>query len=248
MEEEKGSLIPWRGQKTMRILIAGGAGDVGRHLAGDFSREGHEVRVLDRAPVAPEFAGPVQYLRGDLTDREAVRRAIQGCGAVIHLAWSFADDPQVVFGEDIRGHLHLLEAAVAERVKAFVYTSTATVYGRAVQHPVTEDHPCLVGEARKPIYALGKYAAEELCRVYHRERGLPVTIFRFWWAFGKSIGGRHLRDLIGRILQDQPVELVRGAGGAFLSMGDLGQAVRGAMISPGGAGQTYNLGSFFLKW
>jgi nucleoside-diphosphate-sugar epimerase len=103
-------------------------------------------------------------------------------------------------------------------------------------------------EARKPVYALGKHTAEELCRLYHQERGLPITILRFWWAFGESIGGRHLRDLIGRILQHQPVELVRGAGGAFLSMEDLGKAVRKAMANPVASGQIYNLGSFFLTW
>ena len=231
----------------MRILIAGGAGDVGRHLTGDFSRGGDEIRILDRASQTEEFQG-VLYVQGDLTDRECVRKALRGCQAVIHLAWSFADDPQVVFGEDIRGHLNLLEQAAAEGVKSFVYASTATVYGRAVLHPVTEAHPCLIGEARKPIYALGKFVAEELCRVYQRERALPVTIFRFWWAFGESIGGRHLRDLIGKIMKHQPVELVRGAGGAFLSMADLGEAIKLAMANPAASGQIYNLGSFFLKW
>jgi nucleoside-diphosphate-sugar epimerase len=232
----------------MRILIAGGAGDVGRHLADDFSRQGDEVRILDRAPGRGEIEGPIQYVQGDLNDRECVQNAVEGCETVIHLAWSFADDPQVVFAGDIRGHVNLLEAASAAGVKSFIYASTATVYGRAVQHPVTENHPCLIVEARKPIYALGKYVSEELCRVYHRERGLPTIILRFWWAFGESIGGRHLRELIGRILKNQPLDLVRGAGGAFLSMGDLGKAMKMAMVNPVASGQIYNLGSFFLTW
>ena len=232
----------------MRILIAGGAGDVGRHLTEDFSRRGDEIRVLDRAPRRGEIEGPIQYVQGDLSDRECAQDALKECEAVIHLAWSFSDDPQVVMGEDIRGHLNLLEAASAGGIKSFVYASTATVYGRAAQHPVTENHPCLIVEARKPIYALGKYVSEELCRVYHRERKLPITIFRFWWAFGESIGGRNLRDLIGKTLKNQPVELVRGAGGAFLSMGDLAKAVKMAMANPAASGQTYNLGTFFLTW
>ncbi len=232
----------------MRILIAGGAGEVGRHLAKDFFRQGDEIRILDRASGRGETEGPIQYVQGDLIDRECVRNAVKGCETVIHLAWSFSDDPQVVFGEDIRGHVNLMEAALAAGVKRFIYASTATVYGRAVQHPVTESHPCLLVEARKPIYALGKYVSEDLCRVYHRERGLPITIFRFWWAFGDSIGGRHLRELIGRILKNQPVDLVRGAGGAFLSMGDLGKAIKMAMANPIASGQIYNLGSFFLTW
>jgi nucleoside-diphosphate-sugar epimerase len=232
----------------MRTLIAGGAGEVGRHLAKDFSLQGDEIRILDRAPGRGEIEGPIHYVQGDLTDRECVQNAVEGCQTVIQLAWSFSDDPQVVFGEDIRGHGNLLEAASAAGVKSFIYASTATVYGRAVQHPVTENHPCLIVEARKPIYALGKYVSEELCRVYHRERGLPITIFRFWWAFGASIGGRHLRELIGKTLKNQPVEMVRVAGGAFLSMGDLGKAVKMAMANPVASGQIYNLGSFFLTW
>jgi len=232
----------------MRTLIAGGAGEVGRHLAKDFSRQGDEIRVLDRSPGRGEIEGPIQYVQGDLIDRECVQNALKGCETIIHLAWSFSDDPQVVFGEDIRGHVNLMEAASAAGIKSFIYASTATVYGRAVQHPVTEDHPCLIVEARKPIYALGKYVSEELCRVYHRERDFPITIFRFWWAFGASIGGRHLRELIGKILKHQPVELVRGAGGAFLSMEDLGKAVKMAMANPVASGQIYNLGSFFLTW
>ncbi len=232
----------------MRALITGGAGEVGRHLARDFSRQGDEISVLDRAPERGEFEGPIQYVQGNLNDRECVQNAVKGCETIIHLAWGFSDDPQVVFGEDIRGHVNLLEAACAAGIKSFIYASTATVYGRAVQHPVTENHPCLIVEARKPIYALGKYVSEELCRVYHRERGLPITIFRFWWAFGASIGGRHLRELIGKTLKNQPVEMVRGAGGAFLSMGDLGKAVKMAMANPVASGQIYNLGSFFLTW
>jgi len=164
------------------------------------------------------------------------------------LAWSFADEPQVIFGEDIEGHINLLEAASQSGIQSFIYTSTATVYGRAVLHPVTETHPCLIGDARKPLYALGKYTAEELCRYYHKEQGLPVTIFRFWWAFGENIGGRHLRDLIRKSLGEQPLEMVRGAGGTFVTMTDLGRAITSAIARSAGLGQTYNLGSLFLSW
>jgi len=177
-----------------------------------------------------------------------IGEAIQGKEAVIHLAWSFADDAQTVFGEDIKGHIHLLEAAASSGIQSLIYTSSATVYGRAVSHPVTETHPCLISEARKPLYALGKYAAEELCLFYCKERKVPVTIFRFWWAFGESIGGRHLRDLIRKALNGQPLEMVSGAGGAFLTMADLGRAILSAAQRRAPTGQIYNLGSLFLTW
>jgi len=122
------------------------------------------------------------------------------------------------------------------------------VYGRATVHPVTESHPCLIQEARKPLYGLGKYTAEELCKVYYRDREVPATIFRFWWAFGDTISGRHLRDLVKKALNHQPLEMVRGAGGAFLTMTDLGKAMDLVLTKQGTSGQVYNVGSLFLTW
>ena len=113
---------------------------------------------------------------------------------------------------------------------------------------MTEAHPCLIAEARKPLYALGKYTAEELCRYYFKTRGLPTTIFRFWWAFGATIGGSNLRDLIRKSIHNQPLEMVQGAGGAFLTMADLGRAIHLSVSKPAAAGQVYNLGSLFLSW
>jgi nucleoside-diphosphate-sugar epimerase len=144
--------------------------------------------------------------------------------------------------------VNLLEAACTHKVSRFIYTSTATVYGKAVHHPVTEAHPCLIADARKPLYALGKYTAEELCRYYFKARGLPTTVLRFWWAFGATIGGSNLRDLIRKAAKNQPLEMVQGAGGAFLTMADLGRAVQMSISKTAAAGQVYNLGSLFLSW
>jgi UDP-glucose 4-epimerase len=230
-------------------LIVGGAGDVGKHLTKDFSNQGHEVVVLDRAIKTEEMEKlSITYLQGNLVDRTLVSELVRGMDVIINLAWSFADEPQVIFGEDIEGHINLLEVASQSGIKSFIYTSTATVYGRAASHPVTETHPCLIGDARKPLYALGKYTAEELCRLYHKERSLPINIFRFWWAFGENIGGRHLRDLIRKSMNHQPLEMVRGAGGTFVTMTDLGRAITSAIARSTGSGQIYNLGSLFLTW
>ncbi len=233
----------------MKILIAGGAGEVGKYLAEDYSKQGHEVTILDRATRTQELQKlPVTYFQGSLIDRALVDEITKGKDVVINLAWSFADEPHTIFEEDIKGHVQLLEAAASSGAKKFIYTSTATVYGRAILHPVTESHPCLITDARKPLYALGKYTAEELCKYYQKERGLQVTIFRFWWAFGENIGGRHLRDLIRKSLNRQPLEMVSGAGGTFLTMEDLSRGILSAVATPAASGQIYNLGSLFLSW
>jgi nucleoside-diphosphate-sugar epimerase len=234
----------------MQVLIAGGAGEVGQALVKDLSEKGHEIVVLDKALEASQTVRDtgITYLRADITNRIQVNEAVQGQDVIIHLAWSFADDPSSVFGEDIKGHINLLEAASSAGIRSFIYTSTATVYGRPVLHPVHETHPCVSVDARKPLYALGKYTAEELCKFYHKERGLPTTVFRFWWAFGDTIGGRHLRDLIRKSLKRQRLEVVRGAGGAFVTMADLCSAIFSVTTRPASAGQVYNVGSLFLTW
>jgi UDP-glucose 4-epimerase len=234
----------------MQVLVTGGAGDVGRYLVQDLCYHGHQVRILDRALSFLDSPGSsqVNLFGGDLGDKELVARAVDGAEAVIHLAWSFSDDPLDIFDGDLVGHINLLEASARAGLNRFIYTSTATVYGRATTRPVYEDHPCLIDEARKPLYALGKFAAEELCRHYYREQGLPVTIFRFWWAFGDEIGGRHLRNLIRTVLRDEPIQVPAAAGGAFVSMADLAQACRLALSRPEAVGQTYNLGSLYLTW
>jgi len=234
----------------VEILIVGGAGEVGRHLATTFSQRGHRVTIIDRAP-RPSWLDQnltLAYAREDISETTTIVDRVRSKDLIINLAWSFADDPHIIFEEDIKGHTNLLEAASSAGVCSFIYASTATVYGRAVTHPVTEMHPCLVGEARKPLYALGKYTAEELCRYYDKSKNLPVTIFRFWWAFGRSIGGSHLRDLIRKALNNQPLEMVHGAGGTFVTMDDIASAMLLAAERPVASGPIYNLGSFFITW
>ena len=88
----------------MRILIVGGAGEVGKNLTSFLARRDHEVSILDRAATLPEViqALPVKYIRGDITDATLVNDVVKGTEAIIHLAWSFADDAPTIFNEDIR--------------------------------------------------------------------------------------------------------------------------------------------------
>jgi nucleoside-diphosphate-sugar epimerase len=167
---------------------------------------------------------------------------------VIHLAWSFSDDPVELLESDLKGHMVLLEGCSAARVSRLVYASTAVVYGKPGYAPITEDSPCLVEEARKPFYAIAKLTAEKLALAYGKMKGLPVTVFRFWWAYGDNIGGSHLRELIRKSLQGRPLEMVWGAGGAFITMKDLEAAILLAIANDRAAGQVYNVGSLFLTW
>ncbi len=204
----------------MRFLLAGGAGEMGRHLSGFLLDRGHEVVVLDKAasPAMGKGDGALTVIRGDLADKSLVVAAARGVDGIVNLAWSFSAAAATVFREDVCGHANLLAAAVAGQAKRFIFASTAAVYGAPQVETVTEEHPWLPAKARKPLYALGKLAAEELCGIYHREKGLATTIIRFWWTFGNTIGGRHLRDMIRAAINGEPLEIAAGAGGTFVTL------------------------------
>ena len=234
----------------MNFLITGGAGSVGKDLAASVLEEGHCVKVLDRK--AGDF-GPVRddrlsLIQGSVDDSVLVRRALEGVDVVIHLAWSFSDDPVVLLESDLKGHVVLLEACAAAHVSRFFYTSTAVVYGTSPGGPLSEDAPCRIEDARKPFYAIAKLTAEHLALIYGRTKALPVTIFRFWWSFGKKIGGKHLREMIALARSGQPLKVPEGAGGSFLDHDDLTRALFLAAGSPQSAGQVFNVATLYVEW
>jgi UDP-glucose 4-epimerase len=234
----------------MNILITGGAGSVGSDLTASLLRKGHRVKVFDRKA---ELEGSIhndglEWIQGQLEDARLVQEAIRGVDVVIHLAWSFSDDPAELLECDLKGHVILLDACVAAKVKRLFYTSTAVVYGKPIQVPITEESPCLVEEARKPFYAVAKQTAEKLTLAYWKTKGLPVTIFRFWWSYGEKIGGRHLRDMIALAQNGQPLMVPEKAGGSFLDHEDMTQALLLAIEKPESVGQIFNLATLYLEW
>lgn len=235
----------------MKFLIAGGAGSVGGDVAASLAKEGYGVKVLDKQPLHDkrvESNKRVESIQGSVADRQLVERALQGVDTVIHLAWSFSDDPVELLEGDLKGHVVLLDACAAAKVSRLFYASTAVVYGKPVQQPITEESPCLVEDARKPFYAIAKLAAEKLALIYWKTKGLPVTIFRFWWSYGKHIGGRHLRDMIALAQAGKPLAVPGGAGGSFLDHDDLTHALLLAQEREASIGQVFNLGTTYLEW
>lgn len=234
----------------MRILVTGGAGNIGVGLVPALLTAGHEVVVLDREPGAlepPSLPG-LAVVRGAVEDRASAEEALRGAEAVLHLAWSFSEDPAVLLERDLRGHQLLLETARRAKVRHFLYASTAVVYGKPLRLPVDEDHPQLVLEARRPSYGLAKDFAEKLTLLADRTGGPPATIFRFWWAFGSTIGGRHLREMLRAAARGERLVVPAGCGGSFVSIEDLAQAVQLALENPAALGRVFNVASAYVGW
>jgi UDP-glucose 4-epimerase len=162
----------------MRVLVTGSSGQLGVEVCRQLS-EAHTVTGLDVLP------GPFTHVVGSVEDRALAFEQVSRVDAVVHVASLHAphrdQQPKSRFVEvNVQGALHLLEAAVAHRCQRFIYTSTTSVYGRAMEPRsgaavwVTEE---LTPEPRD-IYDVTKLAAEQLCRLIHEEHGLPVLILR----------------------------------------------------------------------
>ncbi|HEY8520568.1 MAG TPA: NAD(P)-dependent oxidoreductase [Gammaproteobacteria bacterium] len=164
----------------MRILVTGSAGHLGEGLARVLTAAGHDVAGLDLLPSA------FTHRRGDIADRAFVRDCMRGVDAVVHAATLHkphvaTHSARAFVDTNVTGTLNLLEEAAAAGVSAFVFTSTTSVFGDAVRpgpgQPAvwaTEDLP----PRPRDVYGITKRAAEDLCQLVHRRRGLPCVILR----------------------------------------------------------------------
>ena len=232
-----------------KILITGGAGSCGRYLTASLLGRGYEVRVIDKdvEPLRSLEDKGLTLFRAGLEDRDAVRSAVDGVDAVLHLAWSFSEDPLVVLEQDLRGHIHLLEEMASRNVRHLIYASTAVVYGKPRNPPSTKSTP-FGWRARKPLYGIAKAACEKLCLMYGKTRGPAATVVRFWWAYGDDIGGKHLREMLKTASAGNPLEVPGESGGSFLHMEDLAQGVDRCLFNPEAYGRTFNFSTVYVTW
>jgi UDP-glucose 4-epimerase len=164
----------------MRILVTGSSGHLGEALMRVLPGRGHEVIGLD------VLASSYTNIVGSIGDRAVVRKSIGGVEAVVHSATLHKphvdSHSQAEFVEtNIAGTLNLLEEAVAANVSRFIFTSTTSAFGRALQPApgepatwITED----VVPIPRNIYGTTKAAAENLCELIARDHGLPILILR----------------------------------------------------------------------
>ncbi len=155
-------------------LITGGSGYFGCLLVARLRAAGRRVRVFDLADAADRPAD-VDFVRGDVRDRDAVARAVRDVEVVHHnvALVPLAKDRRAFFEVNEGGTRNLLAASAAAGVRKFVYTSSSAVFGVPARNPVTEEMEPRPQES----YGRAKLAGERLCRM-QADAGLDVTIVR----------------------------------------------------------------------
>jgi len=238
----------------MKTLITGGAGFIGSHLAEHLLGSGHSVRVLDNLSTGKRENLPtshfVEFIHGDIRDRDAVNAAVAGMDGIVHLAavasvQASVDDPVGTHGSNFDGTLNLLEAARQHGVRRFLYASSAAIYGDNEDLPIAED-------ARpRPLtpYAADKLAGEHYLSFYHSKFGLDTTSFRFFNIFGprqdpSSPYSGVISIFTDRLQRGEPVTIF-GDGRQtrdFVYVGDLARLLMKSLSLRTLAGQVLNVG------
>ena len=159
----------------MTILITGGAGFLGLHLAHFFIKKGWHVKLFDIALYPKEeYPDSVECLTGDVRSKKSLLKAIKGVDVVIHAAAALPlKSGEEIMATNVSGTRNVLEVSQKNKVKQVVYISSTAVYGVPEKHPVYEEDP-MVGVGP---YGESKIAAEKLCQDF-RKKGLIVTVIR----------------------------------------------------------------------
>jgi nucleoside-diphosphate-sugar epimerase len=161
--------------ETPRVTITGGAGFLGINLARYLHSRGFAVTSLDIADFDyPDMRDKVTVVSGDIRDREAVDRAVEGADYVVHTAAALPlYKPQDIYTTDVEGTRNVLDAALRHGVKRAVHISSTAVYGIPDHHPLVEDDRL---DGVGP-YGQAKIQAEMIGLEY-RAKGLVVPIIR----------------------------------------------------------------------
>jgi UDP-glucose 4-epimerase len=245
----------------VKVLITGGAGFIGSHLAEDLLERGDEVFVIDDLSTGsveniihlkggPRFHYTIDTIKNISVMAELVDR----CDVVFHLAAAvgvklIVDSPVNTIETNIYGTEVVLQLADKKKKKVLI-ASTSEVYGKSESIPFTEDDDMVLGSTQKArwSYACSKAIDEFLALAYYREKKLPVVIVRFFNTVGPRQTGRYgmvIPTLVQQALTAEPMT-VFGDGKQSRSFTYVKNAVKATIAladHPDAVGEVFNIGS-----
>lgn len=173
----------------MKVLVTGGAGFIGSHIAEYFAEAGHTVRILDNLITGfrkniPQYKN-IEFIEGDISDSSLVEKAVTGMDYVFHEAALVSvplscEIPAEAFRINTLGTLNVLQACVKAGVEKFVTASSAAVYGN---NPILPKKEEMYPEPSSP-YAISKLDTEYLARMFYEAHGLRTTCLRYFNVYG----------------------------------------------------------------
>ncbi|UPW01288.1 SDR family NAD(P)-dependent oxidoreductase [Halorussus gelatinilyticus] len=248
----------------MRILVTGGAGFIGGHLAEKFSRDGHDVVAFDNFEpfydvgikehnvetaqrAAAEGDGSYELIEGDLRDEEVISQYVAEADVIFHQAAqagvrASVKEPQKVNDINVSGTLNVLEAARDSETERVVVASSSSVYGKPEYLPYDENH------STTPVspYGASKLAQEQYARVYNEVYGLPTVSLRYFTVYGPRMRpNMAISNFVSRCLNGEP-PVIYGDGTQtrdFTYIDDVVEANRTLLTTDTADGEVLNIGS-----
>ena len=201
--------------KDMNILITGGAGFLGSHLADSFVSKGANVTLVD-IPSADtrninHLLEKVNFIKCDISSSDEINKLPEEVDIVFHMA---AIANQIVcennyelgFRVNVQGTFNMLNFALKRKVKKFIFPSAASLYGKYPKYvPIDENHPI---DPTDSVYLTTKRFGEILCDMFYHKHALPVLYFRLFNSFGERQGGGYLfTTILSQAIKNGDVEL-----------------------------------------
>lgn len=245
----------------MKILITGGAGFIGSHLAEKCLRDGHTVTVIDDLSTGSEQNiaairdhANFNFVLGTVRNESTMCVLVEKCDIVFHLAAAvgvqlIVDRPVHTIETNIHGTEVVLSMANRFRKKVLI-ASTSEVYGKSEATPFNEDDDTVLGSTRfsRWSYACSKAIDEFLGLAYQQQYGLPVVIVRLFNTVGPRQTGRYgmvIPRFVERALRNEPIQIY-GDGQqtrCFCCVHDVIEGLMGLMQSETAPGRVFNVGS-----
>ena len=245
----------------MRVLLTGGAGFVGSHLAEALLDQGHRVQVIDDLSTGsidniahlkhrPGFS----YVIDSVMNESLTAELVDGCDTVFHLAAAvgvklIVEQPVRTIETNVHGTEIVLKHASKKNKLVFIF-STSEVYGKSTSVPFNEETDLVMGPTLKHrwAYACSKALDEFLALAYWKERKLPVVVVRLFNTVGPRQTGRYgmvIPTFVQQALAGAPIT-VHGDGTqtrSFTYVGDVINGLIGLMHDPRAVGQVLNIGN-----
>lgn len=218
-----------RAVKPNRALVAGGSGFIGQFLTKALLKKNFLVRVFDiKAEELAEIRnGNLELFIGNMLDEKAVNEAMKGIEVVYHLALadSFKDFESLL--TNLRGTYNLLEAALHNKVKHFLFASSGVVYWA--------EESTIGGR----WYPLTKLATEKLCMKYYHEYGLPVTAFRLGAVYFDV--GWFCESIASKALKGEKIVVMENEWHDYIHVDDVVEAFLTATLNEKAYGEVFDI-------